>query len=160
MADMNERSIGVRRATSEDIERIAPLFDAYRQFYGQPPALNLAREFLLERFERGESTVLLADDERGRAVGFAQLFPTFSSVALARSFILNDLFVAPEARRLGVARALLRSAVAFGQGQRAVRITLSTHVDNAAAQALYVKAGWALQTDYQVYTSRLVAPLP
>jgi GNAT superfamily N-acetyltransferase len=159
MADMNESKIGVRRATSEDIERIAPLFDSYRQFYGQAPALSSAREFLCERFERGESTVLLAEDERGRAIGFAQLFPTFSSVALAKSFILNDLYVAPEARRLGVGRALLRSAVAYGKGQRAVRITLSTHVDNAAAQALYVSSGWELQTHYHVYTSRLVAPV-
>jgi ribosomal protein S18 acetylase RimI-like enzyme len=159
MVDMNESRVGVRRATSEDIERIAPLFDSYRQFYGQAPALNSAREFLLERFERGESTILLAEDERGRAVGFAQLYPTFSSVSLARSFIMNDLYVAFEARRLGVARALLRSAVAFGKSQRAVRITLSTHVDNAAARALYVSAGWELQTDYQVYTARLVAPV-
>jgi ribosomal protein S18 acetylase RimI-like enzyme len=157
---MNESSIGVRRATSEDIDRIAPLFDSYRQFYGQAPALDRAREFLLERFERGESTVLLAEDERGSAVGFAQLFPTFSSVALARTFVLNDLYVAPEARRRGVARALLRSAVAFGKGQRAVRITLSTQVGNSAAQALYASAGWMLQTDYHVYSSRLVDPPP
>jgi ribosomal protein S18 acetylase RimI-like enzyme len=157
---MDERRVGVRRATSEDVDRIAPLFDSYRQFYGQVPALDLAREFLLERLEHGESTVLLAEDERGWAVGFAQLFPTFSSVAMARAFVLNDLYVAPEARRRGVARALLHAAVAFGKGQRAVRITLSTQVGNAAAQALYASMGWMLQTDYHVYGFRLVAPSP
>jgi ribosomal protein S18 acetylase RimI-like enzyme len=146
---------GVRRATLADMDGIAALFDAYRQFYGQPPRIDAARAFLLERFERGESTLWVAGDELGSLVGFAQLFPMFSSVALGRTFVLNDLFVAPGARRRGVARALLNAAAEWGRENQAVRITLSTQTTNAAARALYASLGWALQTEFEVYTLRL-----
>ena len=148
-------AIEVRRATNEDVEAVVPLFDAYRQFYDQPANLNAVRGFLLDRFRRGESTLLLAEDAARSVVGFAQLFPTFSSVALARAFVLNDLFVGPAHRRQGVGQALLRAAVAFCRENRAVRVTLSTQTTNAAAHALYTANGWAPQTEYQVYTLKL-----
>jgi GNAT superfamily N-acetyltransferase len=147
--------IKIRRATLDDVEGVVPLFDAYRQFYGQPSSLDAARVFLLDRFRGGESTLFLAEDAHGSIAGFAQLFPTFSSVALARAFVLNDLFVASARRRQGVGQALLRAAVTFCREHRAVRVTLSTQTTNAAAQALYAANGWALQTEYQVYTLKL-----
>lgn len=147
--------IEVRRATMEDVEGLAPLLDAYRQFYGQPSSEAAAREFLVERLGHGESTVFLAEDATGSVVGFAQLFPTFSSVALARAFVLNDLFVELTQRRQGVGQALLRAAVAFCRESRAVRVTLSTQTTNTAAHALYAANGWAPQTEYQVYTLKL-----
>jgi GNAT superfamily N-acetyltransferase len=137
------------------MDGVAALFDAYRQFYGQPPRLDAARTFLLERFERGESTLWVAADELGALVGFAQLFPMFSSVALGKTFVLNDLFVAPAARRRGVARALLNAAAEWGRDCQAVRITLSTQATNAGARALYASRGWALETEFEVYTLSL-----
>jgi ribosomal protein S18 acetylase RimI-like enzyme len=156
---MVELGTQVRRATLADMEGAAALFDAYRQFYGQPPRLDAARAFLLQRFERGESTLWVAAHELGGGhealVGFAQLFPMFSSVALGKTLVLNDLFVAPAARRRGVARALLNAAAEWGRESQAVRITLSTQATNAAARALYASMGWALQTEFEVYTLRL-----
>lgn len=148
-------SASVRRATLADLDGSSALFDAYRQFYGQPSQPEAARAFLLERLERSESTLLVAADALGSLVGFAQLFPIFSSVSLGRVFVLNDLFVAPAARRQGVARALLRAAADFGRANQAVRITLSTQTTNAAARALYASLGWALQTEFEVYTLKL-----
>lgn len=150
---MPEASITVRRATREDVDVVAPLFDGYRQFYGQPPALQLAREFVSQRLERAESIVLLAQSPAS-ALGFCQLYPSFSSVALGRVFILNDLFVAHEHRRQGVGAALLRAATDYGRSEGAVRITLSTAVTNAAARTLYEASGWMRQTDYHVYSLR------
>src|ERR1700676_5108761 len=97
---MNEPGIEVRQATVDDLDLIAPLFDAYRQFYRQPSDPEAARRFLLERFEHGESVIFLAF-ENAAAIGFTQLYPSFSSGAMARIFILNDLFVAQEARGHG-----------------------------------------------------------
>src|SRR5262249_39592215 len=45
------------RLTAGQVELVAPLFDAYRRFYGQPPDLDGARRFLAERLSRGESVV-------------------------------------------------------------------------------------------------------
>jgi GNAT superfamily N-acetyltransferase len=154
---MNERChVTVRLATIFDLDLVAPLFDAYRQFYRKPADLSLARKFLLERFQHNESIIFMAIEEGGAALGFVQLFPSFSSGAAARILILNDLFVAPEARRVGVGALLLRAAADFGKVVGAVRLTLSTEVTNKNAQALYEAEGWKLQTDFCVYNLALI----
>jgi GNAT superfamily N-acetyltransferase len=106
---MEEQSITVRQATIFDLDLLIPLFDLYRQFYRRPSDPDLARRFLRERFEHNESIVFLAMLGNDAAVGFTQLFPSFSSAAAARIFILNDLFVLPEARRMGAGSQLLVS---------------------------------------------------
>ena len=131
----------IRRATVADLDALVPLFDAYRMFYAQASDPVRAREFLAQRLANGESAVLVA--ERGpSAVGFTQLYPVFSSVRTARTWLLNDLFVVDGARRGGVARALLDAAAAFAREQGAAGLMLETTRDNAPARALYRDAGW------------------
>ena len=93
----------IRQATILDLDTLAPLFDGYRQFYGQPADLARAHDFLAERVHQHESLILLARDEHGEGLGFTQLYPLFSSVRTVRTWLLNDLFVVPSARRQGVA---------------------------------------------------------
>ncbi len=131
----------ISRAGPADLDALATLFDAYRTFYGQTPDLPLARQWLRERLRFGESVVLVAK-RAGAAVGFAQLYPMFSSVRTSRTWILNDLYVDAGARRRGVARALLDASAAFARGDGAAGISLETAQDNAAARALYRAAGW------------------
>jgi GNAT superfamily N-acetyltransferase len=146
-----QQEVAVRQATIFDVEMIVPLYDAYRQFYRRPSDPALARRFLLERFQHSESIIFLAVKEDGAAIGFTQLFPSFSSVSAARIFILNDLFVSAEARRKRVGSLLLDAAARFGRGAGAVRLTLSTEVTNATAQALYEREGWVRQTEFYSY---------
>lgn len=134
-------TLRVRRAEPQDIEAVAPLFDAYRGFYGQPSDLARARDWLRARMDAGESVVLMAERD-GDAVGFIQLYPMFTSVGTARTWILNDLYVDAAARRGGVARALLDAATDFARKDGARSIVLETTRDNAAARALYRNAGW------------------
>jgi GNAT superfamily N-acetyltransferase len=153
---MNGRhQVIVRQATIVDLDLVAPLFDAYRQFYRKPADLDLAKKFLLERFQHNESIIFLAIDEGGAALGFVQLFPSFSSGAAASILILNDLFVAPETRRSGIGALLLHAAADYGKSVGAVRLTLSTEVTNTSAQALYEAEGWKLQTEFCVYNLSL-----
>lgn len=135
----------IRRATTADLDTVAPLFDAYRRFYGQPGDLARARDFLAARLQAGESVVLLAERDR-EAVGFTQLYPLFSSVRCARMWVLNDLYVASSARRLGIARALLDAAADHARADGAASIVLETGHDNAPARALYRSAGWHEET--------------
>lgn len=151
-------TIAIRQASPADAPILAPLLDAYRQFYGQPADLARAHAWLRERLERGESVVLAAERE-GMPVGFAQLFPTFSSVRTARVWILNDLFVSPQARRGGVARALLDAAADHARHLGAAYITLETMRDNTPARALYRAAGWQEeQTQWYTVAFGPVAP--
>ena len=149
--------ITVRQGTIFDLNLIFPLFDAYRQFYRKPADPELARQFLLERFQHHESVILIALAEDGSAAGFTQLYPSFSSASAARIYILNDLFVKPEFRRHGVGAQLLAEAVRFARAAGAVRLTLSTEVTNTAAQALYESCGWTRQTEFYVYNLNLGA---
>lgn len=150
-----QHDVAVRQATIFDLDLLAPLFDAYRQFYRKPSDLVLARRFLLERFQHNQSVVFLGLRQDGSAVGFTQLFPSFSSASAARILILNDLFVQPEARRMSVGSLLLAAAARFGRAVGAVRLTLSTEVTNEAAQALYETEGWTRQADFYVYNLAL-----
>lgn len=149
-------SVSIRRAGASDIDAVAPLFDAYRQFYSQPGDLARARGFLQDRIARDESVLFLAE-RNGVVVGFTQLFPMFSSVRAARIWVLNDLYVAAGARRSGVARTLLDAAARFAREDGAVRIVLETARDNSAARALYRAAGW-VEDDSQWYGLSLNPP--
>ena len=138
----------VRQAVLSDLESIATLLDAYRQFYGRSSDITTARAFLLERLNQGESVIFVAFLGTD-PVGFTQLYPSFSSVSLARIFILNDLFVSPNVRKKGVAKKLMHAAAEFAKSMGAVRMSLSTSVSNQTAQALYESMDW--QKDDQFY---------
>lgn len=146
----------IRRAGITDLDRIAPLFNAYRRFYGQPDDIARAHDWLHARLARGESVVLLAERD-GVALGFTQLYPMFSSVRASRIWILNDLYVDASARRCGIARALLDAAAAFAQRDGAARVMLETSRDNQGARALYRAAGWG-EDDSQWYSVELPPP--
>ncbi|MCD9086629.1 GNAT family N-acetyltransferase [Stenotrophomonas sp. SY1] len=144
-------SITVRQATPQDLEPVAVLFDQYRQFYGQPADLALARTFMSDRLAEGSSLVLIATDQADKTLGFTQLYPMFDSVGATRSFVLYDLFVSPTARRQGVARTLMEHAVATARELGAGRVELQTAKDNLPAQRLYEGLGWVRDNDFYVY---------
>ena len=77
-----------RLAQHDDLDAIAPLFDAYRQFYEKPADLALARRYLDERFKRKESVIYVAENERGEVIGFTQLYPAFCSGRADRTYVL------------------------------------------------------------------------
>jgi GNAT superfamily N-acetyltransferase len=131
----------IRQAGVEDGTLAAPLFDAYRQFYGQPGDLPGAAAFLTQRLSRGESVLFLALDGEV-PTGLVHLYPSFSSMRLRPIWILNDLFVTEAARRRGVARLLMEAARQLAVSTGAARLVLSTARDNAAARSLYLSLGY------------------
>ena len=143
-------SIRVRQALSADIDALARLFDDYRCFYNKASDLPAARQFLQDRLSRGESTLFIAHDGQ-EALGFTQLYPSFSSVSLARVYILNDLFVVQGHRRTGVGRELLLAATEFAKAQGAVRVSLNTDIRNLQAKQTYEALGWKRDLEFQAY---------
>lgn len=140
----------VRQAARSELDELAALFDRYRQFQGQKSDPAAARSFLRERFDHGESIVFVAHDG-GTPVGFAQLYPSFSSVSLSRIFVLNDLFVHESARRRGVACRLLAAIEAYAWSVGAARLTLNVARDNGSAQHLYESRGWKRDEQFFMY---------
>ena len=154
--------VEVRRASVADLDAVAPLFDAYRVFYGLPSDPAAARAWLDERMRSGTSTVLVAHrpdpdgpdgsgGPGGPVLGFSQLYPSFCSLELAPIVVLYDLFVSPDARGAGVASALLEAAREFGEASGAARLELSTAHTNVTAQRLYESLGWQADEEYRHY---------
>ena len=146
-----------RLAEPGDLDELARLFDAYRQFYEQPADLARAREFLAARQGLDESWVLVAPRPDGAPglAGFVQLYPTWCSVAAAPIAVLYDLFVDPACRRVGVAQALMQAAADLGRARGLARLDLTTARSNAAAQALYRAMGWTLDEVYLTFNLAL-----
>lgn len=152
------QKISIQRAEAEDLKAVAPLFDAYRQFYGQASDPEGAHSFLSERLRNGESVIFLITVEQGgrpRPAGFTQLYPFFSSSGMRRVWVLNDLFVTPDQRRAGLARRLLVAAREFAESTGAGQIRLATARDNLAASSLYESLGYRLDDTFDHYSLEL-----
>jgi ribosomal protein S18 acetylase RimI-like enzyme len=141
----------VRPAGIHDLDILTPLFEDYRAFYRAPRRPAESRAFLRDRIRYNQSSLFLAEESDGRAAGFAQVYPTFTSVGLAQLLVLNDLYVVPASRRCGVAQALLDAVRDFGQRCGATKLRLSTAVDNHAAQRVYERAGWRQSNEFIIY---------
>lgn len=153
---MSRVNVRVLRAEATDLDALAPLFDAYRQFYEQPADLARARTFLAERMTQQQSLVWLAR-EGDQAVGFCQCYPSFCSILAAPIWVLYDLFVAPEHRGASVGRALMEAVEAQARSEGIARLDLTTAHDNTRAQALYASQGWARDDVFRAYNKRLGA---
>ncbi len=148
-------NVKTRPAEARDLDAVAALFDAYRQFYEMPADLPLARRFLEERFRNGESVILVAEYPQGELVGFTQLYPLFCSVVADRIFVLYDLFVTPAARGTGAGRALIEAAEAHARKSGAARLMLQTARTNLIGQSLYESCGWKRDDLFYVYEKAL-----
>ena len=147
-------TIKIETATISDLPEVLDLFLGYLDFYDAPGERDDAESFIRARMERNESTILLARMD-GLAVGFTQLYPSFSSVRRKMVWILNDLFVHPDYRRAGIGSSLMRAAAELAEARGIVRIELSTDETNHDAQALYEAEGYRTGLPVRYYVKRI-----
>ena len=146
--------VRIREAVSGDLPALGKLFDQYRQFYQLPTDVAKATAYLEARLGARESVVLVAADAADDAeqlLGFTQLYPTWCSLLAGPVYVLYDLYVALQARRRGVGRALLKAAAERGRRDGKLRMTLSTAKTNADAQSVYESLGWQRDNEFYVY---------
>jgi GNAT superfamily N-acetyltransferase len=128
---------------STDLPELLPLVRAYCDFYQVTPRdqelLELSRALLAD--PKREGLQLLARDDAGRAVGFATLYWTWQTLVAAQVGVMNDLFVSPEARGMGVAEGLIGACVERCREHGAARLVWQTASDNHRAQAVYGRVG-------------------
>jgi GNAT superfamily N-acetyltransferase len=126
-----------------DLPELLPLLRAYCDFYQVSPSdralVELSRALLAD--PRREGLQLLARDDAGRGVGFATLYWTWQTLSAARVGVMNDLYVAAEARGTGVAGALITACLERCREHGATELIWQTAKDNARAQALYDRIG-------------------
>ncbi|MFC4862399.1 GNAT family N-acetyltransferase [Pseudomonas sp. MAHUQ-62] len=141
----------VHAATFSDLDDLSSLFAGYLEFYQVPRPQTDIRAFLEQRLDRGDSTLFIARGDDGVALGFTQLYPFLSSLALAPAWLLSDLYVVPAARRQGVGEDLMNAARAHAEHTGACGIQLETAKTNLAGQALYERLGYVRDEIYFTY---------
>ena len=137
------RPMHIEPVTEADLDELLPLMRAYCDFYEVAPsdeALTGLALTLLEEPEL-EGMQLIARDDDGRALGFATIFWSWSTLQGARIAVMNDLFVDPDGRGGGYAEALIAACVDQARERGAVTLTWQTAKDNHRAQALYARVG-------------------
>ena len=110
-------------------------------------------DYILEtRLRRKESVIYLAmPDDEDKILGFCQLYPSYSSLSLKRVWILNDIYVAEDARRQLVADRLLHTAKQMAKDTNAVRMRVATSRDNEVAQKVYESIGFVEDEQFKNY---------
>lgn len=138
-----DHQVTVRRAVEEDdaallaIEKIS--WDASSGFPSYQE--NLTDTF----FARSGPEAHLVAEYDGEVVGYLRLQDKYPFPEGAGVLTINGLAVAPSARRLGAASALLKAAAAEGRRQGARKISLHVHSTNASARRLYERHGYVVE---------------
>jgi ribosomal protein S18 acetylase RimI-like enzyme len=138
-----------RKADTKDLQQLTKLFDQYVVFYKGPSNYEKHYAYLKERLENNEAVIYVAYDDENpdKLIGFVLIYVTFSSLALNKILILNDLFVDSSARKKGIGEKLILETVALAKEMEAQTIRLRTAKKNTIAQALYQKMGF-VREDY------------
>jgi GNAT superfamily N-acetyltransferase len=111
-------------------------------FYRSPRPPRDRLEALVDLLEEGEEGMqLVAEGGDGDLLGFATLYFTWSTLRADRIAILNDLYLAEQARGTGAAAALFEAALSAARGRGCAEIEWQTAADNHRAQAFYAKMG-------------------
>ena len=133
----------IARVEGADLGDLLPLARAYCDFYEVAPSdgalLELSRALIADP-ER-EGVQFLARDGDGAAVGFATVFWLWSTLSASRIGLMNDLFVAEQARGGGAAEALIERCRSACRDRGATRLVWQTAKDNRRAQAVYERVG-------------------
>jgi ribosomal protein S18 acetylase RimI-like enzyme len=141
----------IREATPQDRARLCELYEDFVREIPSPPGIPVDIEHELGELDEylGDHNVaLVAEDEGGQVLGFALAKMDHPGIAH-----LSDIYVAPEARRQGAARELIREAAMRLRAEGASVLTLGVQVTNEDAQAAYERLG------FQTESLRLFAPI-
>jgi GNAT superfamily N-acetyltransferase len=135
--------VRIDRVGESDLGELLPLVRAYCDFYEASPSdealLALSRALVADP-ER-EGVQLLARGDDGRAVGFATIYWSWATTRAERIGVMNDLFVAAEARGTGLAEALIEACRAECEARGAAKLTWQTAPDNERAMKVYDRVG-------------------
>lgn len=127
----------VRKIEARDESRWRELWDGYTRFYQREPSEPLTRHTWSRIMDAASPVNAIVAEQDGRVAGIANYLTHETTLALAPTCYLQDLFVDPQARGVGVGRALIDWLVAEMQAQGWARLYWNTRHDNAPARALY-----------------------
>ncbi|MGX5172937.1 N-acetyltransferase family protein [Aliikangiella sp. IMCC44653] len=137
----------IRQAQLSDLASLATVYDEYRQLFSLPSSKQRCVAFLRERLVKQDSIIWIAVIN-DTVVGFIQIYPSFSSIAMRPIWQFNDLFIGTQFRRKNIATQLIQSMEVAAQQNNIFSIKLATATTNQAAQQLYKKLNYQPSSDF------------
>ena len=144
-------SIRLAKAGDEDViaTLLEQIFNQHAQgrpdLFGGGQSKYTAKD-VLQLFDKQDAPIFVAADESGRVLGYAFcMIKEFTSPAHYKTLYLDDLNVATEARRMGVATALVNACRAYGKDKGCYNLTLNVWAFNEGAIRFYEKNGFSSQ---------------
>jgi GNAT superfamily N-acetyltransferase len=137
------RRMHIEPVTEADLDELLPLMRAYCDFYEVAPSDEALADLALTLLDEPdlEGVQLIARDDDGRALGFATIFWSWSTLSASRIAVMNDLFVSQAGRGGGYADALIEACVDRARQRGAASVVWQTAKDNYRAQAVYERVG-------------------
>ena len=137
------RPMHIEAVTETDLDELLPLMRGYCDFYEVAPSDEALMDMALTLLDDPdlEGVQLIARDDDGRALAFATIFWSWSTLSASRLAVMNDLFVDPDDRGSGAADALISACAERAREHGATKLEWQTAKDNLRAQAVYVRAG-------------------
>jgi GNAT superfamily N-acetyltransferase len=150
-------TLRVRDAIPSDYAAWRPLWDGYNAFYGRHGPTALAEDITQctwqRFFDAYEPMHALVAELDGALLGLAHYLLHRSTIQIAPSYYLQDLFTSEAARGRGVGRALIEAVYARARQAGIARVYWQTHETNATAMVLYEKL--AERSGFLVYRKML-----
>jgi GNAT superfamily N-acetyltransferase len=149
--------VAIRAVTPDDFAMWKPLWDAYNAFYGRAGETALPAAVTLTTWSRfldaAEPMHALVAEQDGCLVGLAHYIFHRSTIQLAPTCYLQDLYTSAAARGRGIGRALIDAVCQRARHMGSARVYWQTHETNTVARALYDKV--AERSGFLVYRKPL-----
>jgi GNAT superfamily N-acetyltransferase len=133
--------VTVRPLAPDDFDAWKPLWDGYNAFYGRAGPTALAPEITQTTwsrfFDADEPVHALVAQAAGKVVGLAHYLFHRSTISVAPTCYLQDLFTAGEARGQGVGQALIEAVCDRARSAGSARLYWHTQETNSVARRLY-----------------------
>jgi GNAT superfamily N-acetyltransferase len=145
VANQEVEKVVIRGIEPADYERWLPLWDGYNAFYERTGPTALPTEITQSTWSRlldpSESVNGLVAERNGKLVGLAHYIFHRSTILLAPTCYLQDLFTGAQVRGRGVGRALIEEVCRRARTAGSTRVYWHTHESNDLARQLYDRVG-------------------
>ncbi len=137
-----------RRADSAELLKMLRGLAEYEKL--EPPSRAAERRLVADIFEKGRLGLFVAS-ERGRLVGYALYFFSYSSFLARPTLYLEDIFVLKDHRGRGAGSALFRRCMEEAVGEGCGRMEWAVLAWNRAAIGFYERLGAASLDEWRLY---------
>ncbi|PNZ39544.1 GNAT family N-acetyltransferase [Mammaliicoccus vitulinus] len=146
--------MNISRLQVNEVNKIIPIFNEYRVYFGEQSDIDAAERFLYENLSSDNAVIFIAEDNDD-VIGFIQLYTMLSSMKMSELLIINDLYLTAKARGQRIGEKLMHQVFKYGKENGYETIYLETEKSNIGGNRLYTKLGMQIDDEHNYYSKPL-----